>query len=140
MGAILVIVLSGRADEKGKVAAFAGGADDCVTKPFNRDELLARVREALRQATNCEETALVQAKNLVLDLASRRESFDAPADSARGMGPGHENDTHSLCVYIAHSREKIESNPEFPEIILAASGVGYRLSTATGSLCSWSNS
>jgi two-component system KDP operon response regulator KdpE len=147
-----VIVLSVRDDEKGKVAALDGGADDYVTKPFNSDELLARVRVALRHATNNEETALVQAKNLVMDLASRRVTvagvevklskteYELLRLLARHAGkvlthrqilrevwgPGHENDTHYLRVYIAHLREKIESHPESPELILTELGVGYR--------------
>lgn len=147
-----VIVLSVRDDEKGKVAALDGGADDYVTKPFNSDELLARVRVALRHATNREETALVQAKNLVMDLASRRVTvagvevklskteYELLRLLARHAGkvlthrqilrevwgPGHENDTHYLRVYIAHLREKIESHPESPELILTELGVGYR--------------
>lgn len=147
-----VIVLSVRDDEKGKVAALDGGADDYVTKPFNSDELLARVRVALRHATNREETALVQAKNLVMDLASRRVTvagvevklskteYELLRLLARHAGkvlthrqilrevwgPGHENDTHYLRVYIAHLREKIENHPESPELILTELGVGYR--------------
>lgn len=147
-----VIVLSVRDDEKGKVAALDGGADDYVTKPFNSDELLARVRVALRHATNREETALVQAKNLVMDLAARRVTvagvevklskteYELLRLLARHAGkvlthrqilrevwgPGHENDTHYLRVYIAHLREKIESHPESPELILTELGVGYR--------------
>jgi two-component system KDP operon response regulator KdpE len=147
-----LIVLSVRDDEKGKVAALDGGADDYVTKPFNSDELLARVRVALRHATNREETALVQAKNLVMDLASRRVTvagvevklskteYELLRLLARHAGkvlthrqilrevwgPGHENDTHYLRVYIAHLREKIESHPESPELILTELGVGYR--------------
>ena len=67
-----VIVLSVQDDEKGKVAALDAGADDYVTKPFNTDELLARLRVALRHSAKTEEAAVVQAKNLVMDLAARR--------------------------------------------------------------------
>ena len=67
-----VIVLSVQDDEKGKVAALDAGADDYVTKPFNTDELLARLRVALRRSTKTEEAAVVHAKNLVVDLATRR--------------------------------------------------------------------
>ena len=69
---IPAIVLSVQDDEKGKVAALDGGADDYVTKPFNTDELLARLRVALRRSSKTEEDAVVQAKNLVVDLATRR--------------------------------------------------------------------
>jgi len=147
-----VIVLSVQDDEKGKVAALDAGADDYVTKPFNTDELLARLRVALRHATRPEETAVVRAKHLVIDLATRRVTasgrevkltkteYDLLRQLARHAGkvlthrqilrevwgPGHENDTHYLRVYIAHLREKIESRPEAPELILTELGVGYR--------------
>jgi two-component system KDP operon response regulator KdpE len=147
-----VIVLSVQDDEKGKVAALDAGADDYVTKPFNTDELLARLRVALRRSTKTGEAAVVHAKNLVVDLATRRVTisgkevklskieYDLLRLLARHAGkvlthrqilqevwgPGHENDTHYLRVYIAHLREKLESNPETPELIVTELGVGYR--------------
>jgi len=147
-----VIVLSVRDDEKGKVAALDAGADDYVTKPFNTDELLARLRVALRHAVRQEGAAVVQAKNLVIDLATRRVTasgreiklskieYDLLRLLARHAGkvlthrqilrevwgPGHEENTHYLRVYIAHLREKIERDPESPELILTELGVGYR--------------
>ena len=147
-----VIVLSVQDDEKGKVAALDAGADDYVTKPFNTDELLARLRVALRRSTKPEEAAVVQAKNLVVDLAARRVTvggrevklskieYDLLRLLARHAGkvlthrqilrevwgPGHENDTHYLRVYVAHLREKLETNPESPDLILTELGVGYR--------------
>ena len=147
-----VIVLSVRDDEKGKVAALDAGADDYVTKPFNTDELLARLRVALRRSNKTEEAAVVHAKNLVVDLATRRVTaggrevklskieYDLLRLLARHAGkvlthrqilrevwgPDHENDTHYLRVYVAHLREKIEDHPESPELILTEMGVGYR--------------
>lgn len=147
-----VIVLSVQDDEKSKVAALDAGADDYVTKPFNTDELLARLRVALRRSTKTEEAAVVHAKNLVVDLATRRVTvsgkevklskieYDLLRLLARHAGkvlthrqilqevwgPGHDNDTHYLRVYIAHLREKLESNPESPDLILTELGVGYR--------------
>ena len=147
-----VIVLSVQDDEKGKVAALDAGADDYVTKPFNTDELLARLRVALRRSTKTEEAAVVHAKNLVVDLSTRRVTvggkdvklskieYELLRLLARHAGkvlthrqilqevwgPGHENDTHYLRVYIAHVREKLETNPESPELILTELGVGYR--------------
>ena len=151
-----VIVLSVRDDEKGKVAARDAGADDYVTKPFNTDELLARVRVALRRSAAKEETAVVQVKNLVIDFSARRVTvngkevklskieYDLLRLLARHAGkvlthrqilrevwgPGHEENTHYLRVYIAHLREKIEAQPESPEMVLTELGVGYRFCQA----------
>ena len=151
-----VIVLSVHDDDLGKVAALDGGADDYVTKPFNSDELLARLRVALRRSTAKEETALVQVKNLVIDFTSRRVTlagkeiklskieYDLLRLLARHAGkvlthrqilnevwgPQHEQDTHYRRVYIAHLREKIETKPDAPEIILTELGVGYRFVAA----------
>jgi two-component system KDP operon response regulator KdpE len=151
-----VIVLSVQDDEKGKVAALDAGADDYVTKPFNTDELLARLRVALRRSSKTEEAAVIQAKNLVVDLATRRVTvggkevklskieYDLLRLLARHAGKvlthrqilqevwgaGHENDTHYLRVYVAHLREKLENNPEAPELILTELGVGYRFLAA----------
>jgi two-component system KDP operon response regulator KdpE len=147
-----VIVLSVQDDEKGKVAALDAGADDYVTKPFNTDELLARLRVALRRSSKTEEAAVVHVKNLVVDLATRRVTVGGKEVKLSKIeyellrllvrragkvlthrqilqevwGPGHENDTHYLRVYIAHLREKLEANPESPELVLTELGVGYR--------------
>jgi two-component system, OmpR family, KDP operon response regulator KdpE len=147
-----VIILSVQGDEKGKVAALDAGADDYITKPFNSDELLARLRVALRHSVKHDEPAVFQAKNLVVDLATRRVTVNGKEikltateyDLLRLLvrhagkvlthrqilreiwGTGHDDDTHYLRVYIAHLREKIEANPEQPELILTELGVGYR--------------
>jgi two-component system, OmpR family, KDP operon response regulator KdpE len=148
-----VVILSVQSDEKGKVAALDAGADDYVTKPFNTEELLARLRVALRHTVKQEETSVFQVKDLVVDLATRHVTVDGKEikltateyDLLRLLvrhagkvlthrqilrevwGPGHDNDTHYLRVYIAHLREKIEKNPEQPELILTELSVGYRL-------------
>jgi two-component system KDP operon response regulator KdpE len=147
-----VIILSVQDDEKGKVAALDAGADDYVTKPFNTDELLARMRVALRHSTGKDDAATFQAKNLVIDFSARRVTVSGKEiklskteyDLLRLLtrhagkvlthgqilrevwGPNHENDTHYLRVYVAHLREKIEADPQNPELILTDLGVGYR--------------
>ena len=148
-----VIILSVQGDEKGKVAALDAGADDYVTKPFNTEELLARLRVALRHTVKQEETSVFQVKDLVVDLATRHVTVNGKEIKLTATeyellrflvrhagkvlthrqilrevwGPGHDNDTHYLRVYIAHLREKIEKNPEQPELILTELSVGYRL-------------
>jgi two-component system KDP operon response regulator KdpE len=152
-----VIMLSVQNDEKGKVTALDAGADDYVTKPFNTDELLARLRVALRHSNTKEDASVVQVKNLVIDFATRRVTvsgtevklskteYDLLRLLARHAGkvlthrqilrdvwgPGHEDDTHYLRVYIAHLREKIEAKPDSPEVILTELGVGYRFFMAS---------
>jgi two-component system, OmpR family, KDP operon response regulator KdpE len=147
-----VIILSVQGDEKGKVAALDAGADDYITKPFNTDELLARLRVALRHSTKQDEPAVFQVKNLVVDLATRRVTVSGKEIKLTATeynllrllvrhagkvlthrqilreiwGTGRDDDTHYLRVYIAHLREKIEANPEQPELILTELGVGYR--------------
>lgn len=146
------IILSVRDDERGKVAALDGGADDYVTKPFNADELLARLRVALRRANNKEDQAWFRADDLLVEFAARRVTVQGREirltkleyDLLRLLvrhagkvlthsqilrevwGPTHEQDTHYLRVYVAHLREKIESSPEAPRKILTELGVGYR--------------
>jgi len=150
-----VIVLSVQDDDKGKVAALDAGADDYVTKPFNTGELLARLRVALRRSIKTEEAAVIRAKHLVVDMATRRVTvlgqevklskieYDLLRLLARHAGkvlthrqilievwgPGHEHDTHYLRVYIAHLREKLETNLESPELIVTELGVGYRFNS-----------
>jgi two-component system KDP operon response regulator KdpE len=148
-----VVILSVESDEKGKVAALDAGADDYVTKPFNTDELLARLRVALRHTAKHEEEAVFQVNDFVVDLATRHVTVSGKEikltateyDLLRFLvrhagkvlthrqilrevwGTGHDNDTHYLRVYIAHLREKIEAEPEQPKLILTELNVGYRL-------------
>jgi len=148
-----VIILSVQDDEAGKVAALDAGADDYVTKPFNTGELLARLRVAVRRADQKEEAAVFQAGNLVVDLATRRVTLKGSEVKLsvteynllrflvrhagkvlthrqilrEVWGPGHDEHTHYLRVYVAHLREKIEADPSRPQLILTEPGVGYRL-------------
>ena len=148
-----VLVLSVQDDELGKVAALDAGADDYVTKPFNTGELLARMRVALRHASKEEDLSVFQSGDVAVDLVGRRVTMKGNDVKLTGTeynllrllvrhagkvlthrqllreiwGPGHEEHTHYLRVYVAHLREKLESDPSRPVLIVTEPGVGYRL-------------
>ncbi len=150
--ALPIIVLSSRADEVGKVRALDLGADDYVTKPFGMDELLARIRAAVRHRLQQEgERALFKSGDLGMDLVRRvvtvgeREVKLTPreydllrllvAHAGKVLTHklilrevwGAETDVQYLRVYIRTLRQKIEADPEQPKLILTEQGVGYRL-------------
>ena len=83
-----IVVLSGRADSTDKVEALDAGADDYVTKPFSMDELLARMRAAVRRSAAPDEQPRVQLGDLVVDLAAKRVERPAPATASTGSGTG----------------------------------------------------
>jgi two-component system KDP operon response regulator KdpE len=147
-----VLVLSSRDDEGGKVKAFDLGADDYVTKPFGMNELLARVRTALRHRLQVQgEKPLFQVEGLSVDLVRRIVKVDGSdvklspkeyellrllvqhsgkvlthAFLLKGVwGPA--TDPQYLRVYVRQLRQKIETTPERPFYILTETGVGYRL-------------
>jgi two-component system, OmpR family, KDP operon response regulator KdpE len=149
---IAVIVLSSRGDEAGKVAALDLGADDYITKPFGMDELLARLRAALRHQLQVGgERPLFQVGELSLDLVRRivklrdKELKLSPKEydllrllvQHAGKVLTHKflikelwdepTDPQYLRVYVRQLRRKIEANPERPHYILTEIGVGYRL-------------
>lgn len=151
-----VLILSVRDDEKQKVAALDTGADDYVTKPFGQDELLARLRVLLRRSPENPESPVFKNGNLTVDfsahqvlvrgqeikLTSTEYSLLKLLVQHAGKvvthrqilheiwGPGTEDRTQYLRVYITHLRQKIESNPDNPQMIKTESGIGYRLSLA----------
>jgi two-component system KDP operon response regulator KdpE len=152
-----VVVLSIRNDDGGKVRALDLGADDFVTKPFGVEELVARLRAALRHRLQREGAApIFRAGDLAVDLV-RRSVTRAGAEiklSAREYdllrllvlhagkvlthgfilrevwGPAHGQDVQYLRVYVRHLREKLEADPARPDHILTELGVGYRLKAA----------
>jgi two-component system, OmpR family, KDP operon response regulator KdpE len=147
-----IIVLSAVGDEREKVRALDAGADDYITKPFGTDELLARLRAALRRVSDDAEPR-VEIGDLAIDLEARQVftngevihmtpiEFDLLRVLAqhRGKlvthrqllhevwGPGFENETHYLRVHVAHIRAKIEPEPARPKYLITEPGVGYRL-------------
>jgi two-component system, OmpR family, KDP operon response regulator KdpE len=152
-----VLILTVRDADHEKVAALDAGADDYVTKPFSTAELLARLRVALRHAQPLPENAVFRSGGLEVDLSSRRtvvrgkEVRLTPTEYSflrllvrnagrvvtqrqiltEVWGPNAVEQTHYLRVYAAHLREKLESDPARPELILTEPGVGYRLTASS---------
>jgi two-component system KDP operon response regulator KdpE len=147
-----VVVLSSRGDEAGKVQALDLGADDFVTKPFGMDELLARMRAALRHQLQVHgERPLFHAGDLSVDLVRRivkvgnREVKLSPKEydllrvlvQHAGKVLTHRfllkelwnelTDAQYLRVYVRQLRQKIEADPERPHFVLTETGIGYRL-------------
>jgi two-component system KDP operon response regulator KdpE len=151
-----VIILSARNMETDKVAALDAGADDYLTKPFGLDELLARLRVALRHAA---QPGLVDATNvfssggLKVDLAQRRVHCDGAEVHLTPIeyrlltalikhagkvlthrqlltevwGPSYVEHSHYLRIYMGGLRHKLEADPARPKLLLTEPGVGYRL-------------
>jgi two-component system KDP operon response regulator KdpE len=147
-----VIVLSSRTDETGKVKALDFGADDYVTKPFGIDELLARIRAALRHRLQEQgEKPVFKSGDLAVDLVRRivtvkgdevkltPREYDLLRLLVLHAGKvlthkyilrevwGTETDVQYLRIYVRSLRQKIETVPERPQHILTEQGVGYRL-------------
>ncbi|MGE0748939.1 MAG: response regulator [Rhodospirillales bacterium] len=150
--ALPIVVLSSRTDEAGKVRALDLGADDYVTKPFGIDELLARVRAALRHRLQQQgEKPVFRAGDLAVDLVRRivtvrgeevklsPREYDLLRLLVLHAGKvlthkfilrevwGTETDVQYLRIYIRALRQKIEATPERPQHIRTEQGVGYRL-------------
>ncbi|MGB5183859.1 MAG: response regulator transcription factor [Xanthobacteraceae bacterium] len=147
-----IVVLSSRDDEAGKVQALDSGADDYVTKPFGMDELLARMRAALRHQLQIHgERPVFRVGDLSVDLVRRivkvgdREVKLSPKEyellrilvQHAGKVLTHKfllsqlwsdlTDAQYLRVYVRQLRQKIEADPERPHYILTETGIGYRL-------------
>src|SRR5262249_26290952 len=147
-----IVVLSSRGDEAGKVAALDLGADDYVTKPFGMDELLARMRAALRhQFQSHGERPVFRTGELSVDLVRRivktgdnevklsPKEYDLLRVLVQHAGKvlTHKfllgelwddlTDAQYLRVYVRQLRQKIEADPERPHYVLTETGIGYRL-------------
>jgi two-component system KDP operon response regulator KdpE len=147
-----ILVLSGRSDSSDKVEALDAGADDYVTKPFETDELLARLRAVSRRSATEDEEPTVQLGDVIVDLAGHRISRGSEAIHltptewhllevlirnpgrllrrrwllAEVWGPGYESAHGNLRLYMAQLRQKIEAEPSSPQYLLTEPGMGYR--------------
>jgi two-component system KDP operon response regulator KdpE len=157
--AVPIIILSARGAEHDKVVALDAGADDYVTKPFGMDELLARLRAALRRVAPAPENAVVETPDFTVDLAAKRVSgIDGevrltPTEwglvevlvrnvgklvSQRQLlqdvwGPQYGEETNYLRVHMAHIRRKLEPEPSRPRYFITEPGMGYRFEGANTS-------
>jgi two-component system KDP operon response regulator KdpE len=147
-----IVVLSSRGDEAGKVQALDLGADDYLTKPFGMDELLARLRAALRHQLQVQgERPIFRTGDLSVDLVRRvvklgeRDVKLSPKEydllrvlvQHAGKVLTHRfllkelwdelTDAQYLRVYVRQLRQKIEADPERPQYVLTETGIGYRL-------------
>ncbi len=150
-----IIVLSVRGAERDKVGALDAGADDYLTKPFGVDELLARIRVALRHAAGPAggQDASFRTGDLMMDLERRRVTVAGrevrltPTEYdllkvlvtqpnrvvtdrtllQQVWGVEYGSETHYLHVYVARLRKKIEADPQQPRYLVTEPGVGYRL-------------
>jgi two-component system, OmpR family, KDP operon response regulator KdpE len=150
--AVPIVVLSSRGDEAGKVQALDLGADDYLTKPFGMDELLARLRAALRHQLQVQgERPVFRTADLSVDLVRRivkvgeRDVKLSPKEydllrmlvQHAGKVLTHRfllrelwdelTDAQYLRVYVRQLRQKIEADPERPQYVLTETGIGYRL-------------
>jgi two-component system, OmpR family, KDP operon response regulator KdpE len=154
--AVPTIILSARGQEGDKITALDAGADDYVSKPFSMGELLARIRVALRHASQLEGEdgeSVFSVGDLCVDLAKRhvyvgeQEVHLTPIEYrllamlvkhagkvlthkqllTEAWGPNQAEQAHYLRVYAAQLRRKLEKDPARPRYILTEPGVGYRL-------------
>jgi two-component system KDP operon response regulator KdpE len=150
-----IVVVSARGREADKVEALDAGADDYLTKPFGVNELLARIRAALRRprGSGLAPTGVIEIGPIRIDPGAREVTVSGrpvrltPIEYrllvlltqnpgkvlthrqilGEVWGPGHASETHYLRVYMAQLRRKIEPDPARPRILMTEQGVGYRL-------------
>jgi two-component system KDP operon response regulator KdpE len=151
-----VVVLSVRDREDDKIKALDNGADDYLTKPFGTGELLARLRVAMRHGQSPADSPVFRSRRLEVDLTARVVRVEGKEVKLTATeyallrlfvqhagkvlthqqilrevwGPNYVDQTQYLRVYMAHLREKLETEPSKPSLLLTEPGVGYRLMEA----------
>jgi two-component system, OmpR family, KDP operon response regulator KdpE len=148
-----IVVLSARGSERDKVAALDAGADDYVSKPFGMDELLARLRAAVRRNALADAEPTIVTDHFTVDLAAKRV-LDASGEQVRltptewqllevlvrhrdklvtqrqllqeVWGPGYGDESNYLRVHMAHLRRKLEPDRAHPRYFVTEPGMGYR--------------
>ncbi len=149
-----IIILSVQSDEENMVRALDNGANDYLVKPFRTGELLARIRSALRATAAEENHGVIESNGLYIDLVARtvkknNEPVKLTATEYNLLalfvknegkvltqhfllrqvwGPGYQEQSQYLRVFIAQLRKKIEDDANKPKHIITESGVGYRFS------------
>jgi two-component system KDP operon response regulator KdpE len=147
-----IIVLTARDAQADKVAGLDAGADDYVTKPFEMEELFARLRAALRRAVPSQEEPVIITPDFSVDLGAKKVTTSAgevrltPTEwglvevlvrnegrlvTAKQLlqdvwGPHYGEETNYLRVHFAHIRRKLEPNPSSPHYFITEPGMGYR--------------
>jgi two-component system, OmpR family, KDP operon response regulator KdpE len=148
-----IVVLSARGSERDKVAALDAGADDYVSKPFGMDELLARLRAAVRRTAVADEEPTIVTEHFSVDLAAKRVLDPSGAlvrltptewqllevlvrhrdklVTQRQLlqdvwGPGYGDESNYLRVHMAHLRRKLEPDRSHPRYFVTEPGMGYR--------------
>ena len=151
--AVPILILSARGAEPDKVAALDEGADDYVAKPFGMDELLARLRAALRRQLPTAEAPVVATRDFKVDLAAKQVvsaagepirltpiewgllevlvrnagRLIAPRQLLQEVwGPAYGDESNYLRVHMAHLRRKLEPDPPRPRYLITEPGMGYR--------------
>jgi two-component system KDP operon response regulator KdpE len=151
-----IIVLSAWGQENQKVAALDAGADDYVTKPFGMDELLARLRAAVRRGSPAPDEPVITTDEFTVDLARKvvtRAGTDVRLTPTEWQllevlvrnrdrlvtqrqllqevwGPSYQTEANYLRVYVANLRRKLEPDPSVPRYLLTEPGMGYRFRPA----------
>jgi len=147
-----ILVLTARGAWLQRVEGIDAGADDYLTKPFGMDELLARVRAALRRGQPAGSQPVVVTQDFTVDLAAKRVTTDAgpirltPTEwhlldllirhtgklvsrqqlLSEVWGPAYVKETNYLRVYMSQLRQKLEADPSHPRHIITEPGMGYR--------------